>query len=88
MIIVHAYMLGRSPYDDCQEGALRLANGSENINGSTDGLSGRVEICLDRFWGTVCDDGWDMRDATTICRELEQSGKFGTVNLGFFFSYY
>ena len=59
--------LGRT-YDNCQEGALRLANRS------TDGLSGRVEVCLDDFWGTVCDDGWDVRDATTVCRQLEKSG--------------
>ena len=67
---MHACTLGRT-YDNCQEGALmiRLANRS------TDGLSGRVEVCLDNFWGTVCDDGWDMRDATTVCRQLEQSGK-------------
>ena len=34
-------------------------------------FSGRVEVCLD---GTVCDDGWDMRDATTVCRQLGLSG--------------
>ena len=68
MIIMHAYMLGRT-YDTCQEGDLRLANES------ADGLGGRVEVCLDDFWGTVCDDGWDMRDATTVCRQLELSGK-------------
>ena len=66
---MHACTLGRI-HDSCQEGALRLV-----ANGSTDGLSGRVEVCFDNFWGTVCDDGWDMNDATTVCRQLEKSGK-------------
>ena len=65
---MHAYTLGKT-YDNCQEGDLRL-----RANGGTDGLSGRVEVCLDGFWGTVCDDGWDMRDATSVCRQLGLSG--------------
>ena len=63
-------MLRRKPYDSCQEGELRLANGD------ADGLSGRVEVCLDDFWGTVCDNGWDVRDDTTVCRQLGLSGMY------------
>ena len=39
------------------------------MNGSVGG-SGRVEVCLDGLWGTVCDDGWDINDATTVCTQL------------------
>ena len=50
----------------CRTGQLRLVGA--NIQNE-----GRVEICIDNEWGTVCDNGWSSTDATVVCRQLGYS---------------
>lgn len=47
----------------CGNGNIRLVDGST-------ALEGRVEMCQNNSWGTVCDDGWDNTDARVVCRQL------------------
>ena len=47
----------------CNNGEVRLVNGASE-------MEGRVEICFDETWGTVCDTLWSTNDATVVCRQL------------------
>ena len=38
------------------------------VNGSVPS-EGRVEICHNNIYGTVCDDHWDKLDAQVICAQ-------------------
>jgi len=47
----------------CSNGDIRLMNGTEPSV-----REGRVEICYNNSYGTVCDDRWDIVDASVVCR--------------------
>ena len=45
-------------------------NGDIRLRGGTNLGEGRVEICNNNTWGTVCDDAWGTPDANVACRQL------------------
>lgn len=45
-------------------------NGEIRLSGSIYDNEGRIEICVNNSWGTVCDDQWDTADAMVVCRQL------------------
>ena len=62
------------PSAPCANGDLRLAGGNV-IN------EGRIEICSNNVWGTICDDYWSNTDASVACRKLGFSGQSKCSNL-------
>ena len=35
--------------------------------------SGRIELCVDNSWGTICSNSWDDIDASVACNQLGYS---------------
>ncbi len=44
-------------------GEVRLVNGNREEEG-------RVELCCDGVWRTICDQDWSQEEAVVVCSQL------------------
>ena len=63
-------------------------NGDLRLMGGTAMYEGRVEICYNETWGTICDEYWSTNAANVACKQLGflDTGN-GILHPGLYFQY-
>ena len=73
MCSIVTYVDISTPKTDCVYGAVRLVGGSNST-------IGRLEICINNAWGTVCNSRFGTNEALVVCRQLGFSSAGECVN--------
>lgn len=49
--------------------------GDVKLIGRNSTNEGTVYVCMNGYWGTVCDDYWGSNDARVVCTQLHLEGE-------------
>ena len=60
------YNIANAVESNCTDGNVRLVGGTSQYEG-------RLEVCVNKAWGTVCDDSWGSAEAKIVCKQLDPS---------------
>ena len=52
---------------NCTHGSLRFVDGNVKHEG-------RLEICINGLWGTICNNDWRDSDSRIACKQLNYPG--------------
>ena len=67
---IHSILWNIVDGGSCTTGNIRLVNSYTSSYGRSEG---RVEVCYNNEWGTICDYDWGTYDVQTACYELGYS---------------
>ena len=71
VILIHNFPTKPESYCS-NEGEIRLRGGTEK--------EGRVEMCLNNTWGTLCSSSWSDTEAAVACQQLGHASNCKTCN--------
>ena len=66
-----------TPFETCSTGEVQLALASFNMTSLS--IKGRLELCINNAWGTVCDSLFGAEDAAVACSQLSGFSSQGEV---------
>ena len=64
---------------DCVDGEIQLQGGRDDTEHFT--RDGRIELCFNKAWGTVCNTSFGIPDASVACNQLVGFQRDGNITI-------